>query len=276
MSKAHQMSPHPIPTGPMSSFLDASMPNLARVFDYLTGGSSHFEVDRLAAERMITLIPSLPMWVRLRHAFIRESVLVLYEEGFRQFLDMGSGIPSEDHIHAPAAEARFVYSDINPVAVSYGNSLFAHLENVEYIFGNASDPTGIFVDPAVQRQFDLNRPVAIGLNALLLFLSPQDSQAMAQALYEWAPPGSKLFVVFQTRKSVEMPERYDRFVELTASAGFPLRLGSLEDNLSMLRPWNCSMLQQITEFLGLPQDFISEEDREGVGMEFYAAFLMHA
>jgi hypothetical protein len=225
---------------------------------------------------MITLIPSLRKWVRLRHTFIREATLVLYEEGFRQFLDMGSGIPTEDHIHTPLAEARFVYSDINPVAVSYGSSLFAHLENVEYIYGNALRPEKIFANPAVERLFGLAQPVAIGLNALLLFLSAEDGQSMAQSLYDWAPTGSKLFVVFQTRSSVEMPERYDRFVEMTAAAGFPLRISSLEDNLAMLRPWRCSMLQPITEFLGLPQDFISEDEREGVGMEFYAAFLAHA
>jgi hypothetical protein len=256
-----------------SLFLDTTIPNMVRIFDYLSGGSTHFEADRTAAERMLELIPSLRKWVRLRRAFIQEAALVLYEEGFRQFLDLGSGIPTEDHIHASISNARIIYSDINPVAVSYGSSLFEALDNVDYIFGDVRHVNDVLFSPVVCRQIDLSQKVAIGLNALPLFLSENETTDLARALFEWAPADSKIFVVFQTRGGAEEVDRYRQFVTMTAAAGLPLQLRSLQRNQEMVRPWHCSLLQPITGFLGLPGDLISSADREGIGMVFYAAFL---
>ncbi len=260
-------------TGSSSQFLDTSVPNMARIFDYLTGGSTHFEVDRIAAEQMVKLIPSLRKWVRLRRAFIQEAALVLFEEGFRQFLDLGSGIPTEDHIHASIPEGRIVYSDINPVAVSYGNSLFKDLDNVDYISGDVRAVNEIFNSPAVKKSIDPGQKVAIGLNALILFLTAEENQALARALFDWAPAGSKIFVVLQTGGKDILPERYDQFVAMTAASGLPLKLRTLKRNLEILKPWQYSFLEPMTQFLGLPESYITDNDREGIGMEFYAAFL---
>ena len=116
-----------------SAFLDTSLPNVARIFDYLVGGTANFEVDRQAAAEMLKILPSLRKWTRLRRAFIQEAAQILYSEGFTQFLDLASGVPSNDHLHAFAPDCRIVYSDINPVAVSYGRSLFSDQENIAYI-----------------------------------------------------------------------------------------------------------------------------------------------
>jgi len=256
-----------------SLFLDTTVPNMVRIFDYLSGGSTHFEADRYAAERMLELIPSLRKWVRLRRAFIQEAALALYEEGFRQFLDLGSGIPAEDHIHASISDACIIYSDINPVAVAYGSSLFEDLENVSYIFGDARHVDDILFSPIVRQLIDHSQKVAIGLNALTLFLSENETAELANALFDWAPAGSKIFVVFQTSAGADAEDRYQRFVTMTAAAGLPLQIRSLQRNREMLRPWRCSLLEPITSFLGLPEDLISSADREGIAMAFYAAFL---
>ncbi len=70
-----------------SVFLDTSVPNLARIFDYLAGGITNFEADRQAAAQMLQIIPSLGKWVRLRRAFVQEAASQLHQAGFRQFLD---------------------------------------------------------------------------------------------------------------------------------------------------------------------------------------------
>ncbi|WP_420627648.1 SAM-dependent methyltransferase [Candidatus Leptofilum sp.] len=255
-------------------FLDTSMPNLARIFDFIVGGTTHFEVDRQAAAKMLENLPSLRKWVRMRRAFIQEAAQILHHEGFTQFLDLASGMPSDDHLHGFAPGCRIVYSDINPVTVSYGRSLFSERENLAYIRGNGRDPKAILQAPEVLKLINLDEPVAIGLNSLQLFLTEPEAHHLAKTLFDWAPVGSKLFLVFQTHGELKMPEKYYNFLDLCRQAQLPLQLNTLKDSVEMLQPWHTSLVEPISQFLGLPDDFITEADEEGIGMAFYAAFLL--
>ena len=96
-----------------ASFLDTTKPNLARVFDYFAGGSTHFEADRIAASYMLAEFPAIKKWVQLREAFSFEAIQVLHDNGFSQFLDLGSGMPSKDAVHQLIPNSTFIYSDIN-------------------------------------------------------------------------------------------------------------------------------------------------------------------
>lgn len=255
-------------------FLDTSLPNLARIFDYLVGGTAHFEVDRQAANEMLKILPSLRKWVRLRRAFIQEAAQILHNEGFTQFLDLASGMPSDDHLHTFAPGCHIVYSDINPVAVSYGRSLFTDREDIAYIRGNGRNPQQLIMAPEILKLIQLDKPVAIGLNSLQLFLTEPHVRHLAQTLYDWAPVGSKLFLVFQTHGELEMPESYYEFLNLCRQSQLPIELHTLENSVEMLHPWHPSLVEPITQFLGLPEDFINDADREGINMAFYAAFLL--
>ncbi len=257
-----------------SAFLDTSLPNVARIFDYLVGGTANFEVDRQAANEMLKIMPSLRKWVRLRRAFIQEAAQLLRQEGFTQFLDIASGMPSDDHLHTIVADKRIVYSDVNPVAVSYGRSLFSNQENIAYIRGNALEPESILMAPEVLKLIHMEEPVAIGLNGIQLFIRPEQTQNLATTLYEWAPNGSKLFLVFQTHGEIENPEGYEEFLDLCRRANLPIRLNTLEESVEILRPWHPSLVEPITQFLGLPADFITDEDRSDINMAFYAAFFL--
>ena len=255
----------------LSPFLDTSKPNMARIFNYLLGGSAHFEVDRQAANQLLEVLPSLDKWVRLRHAFSLEASHVLHEQGFRQFLDLGSGMPTDDHMHTFLPDSRIIYSDINPIAVSYGNSLFADLENVVYLLGNAQKIEDILHAPSVRKLIDMQQKVAIGLNSVSIFLSQADNHKLSQQLYDWAPMNSTLFVVFQTLE--RSTPQYEQVQEVTRKAGLPLRLYTLQQSLDMMSPWNLRQLAPITDFLGLPDDFVTESDRASFGFAFHAAFL---
>ncbi len=256
-----------------SVFLDTSLPNTARIFDYLVGGNANFEADRQAADKMLKLIPSLQKWVRLRRAFVQEAAFQLHEKGFRQFLDLGSGMPSNEGIHSFAPNSRVIYSDINPVAVSYGHSLFNDLDQVDYIRGNAAEIEDLLQTTAVKVLIDPNEPVAIGFNGIALFLAPETIQSLSQTLYDWAPEGSQIFLVFQTHGIIEHAADYEAFLEITRAAFLPVLLYTLEKNLEMMHPWKPTFLEPVYTFLGLPDDFIKDEDREKIGMEFYATIL---
>ena len=257
-----------------SAFLDTTLPNVARIFDFLVGGTANFEVDRQAANEMLKRLPSLRKWVRLRRAFIQEAAQLLHREGFNQFLDLASGMPSDDHLHAIVADSRIVYSDINPVAVSYGRSLFSNQDNIAYIRGNGLEPQTLLFAPEVLKLIRLDEPVAIGLNGMQLFMTPEQMQTLAQTLYDWAPVGSKLFLVFQTHGEMDDPNGYYEFLELCRQANLPIRLHTLEASVEALKPWHPCLVEPITQFLGLPADFITDADRAGINMAFYAAFLL--
>ncbi len=159
------------------------------------------------------------------------------------------------------------------MAVSYGDSLFADLVNVAYIRGNANELDQLLTAREVRRLIDRREKTAIGLNALFLFLSEAESKALTQALYDWAAPGSRLFLVFQTRGEMENPEQYRQFISLTQQAYLPIQLHTLAENLAFTGAWQPLIVESITKFLGLPDDFITEADQEGFGMAFYAAIL---
>ena len=254
-------------------FLDTAVPNTARIFDYLLGGTINFEADREAAEKLLQIAPSLRKWVRLRRAFIQEAAYTLHNQSFTQFLDLGSGMPTENHLHASVPTANIVYSDFNPVAVSYGQSLFAEFVNIDYIFGDVHHINKILASPSVRRLIDLREKVAIGLNALPIFQTEKQNHDLAQALYAWAHPQSQIFVVFQTYAGQTKSDRYEKALALSQMAGLPMRLYTLDQTIAMMRPWQSSRVQPLTQFLGLPDDFITPADQEGIGLSFYAAFL---
>lgn len=255
------------------TFLDTAVPNMARVFDYLLGGIANFEADREAADELLKHIPSLRKWTRLRRAFIQEAAGTLYKDGFKQFLDLGSGMPTENHLHIAVPDARVVYSDINPVAVSYGQSLFAEHINIDYIYGNVRHINDIFNAPDVRRLIARREPVAIGLNTLILFLTEAQNGRLAQTLHNWAAVGSQIFVVLQTRAEQIEAQRYEKLLALSAAAGLPMQLYTLEQNIAMMKPWQPIRIQPLAQFLGLPDDFITEEDQAGMGITFHAAFF---
>ncbi len=255
-------------------FLDTAVPNTARIFNYLLGGTANFETDRQAADKLLQTIPSLQKWVRLRRAFIQEAAQTLHNQGFTQFLDLGAGIPTENHLHASIPTARIIYCDANPVAVSYGQSLFAEFINIDYIHGSVKQVEQILHAPAVRRLIALKEKVAIGLNALPLFLTEAQNHQLAAALFNWAPIASQIFVVFQTHAAPTATEQHQRLLEFSAAAGLPIQLYTLDQHVNMMAPWKVNHLHPLTRFLGLPDDFITDADRAGVGVEFYAAFLI--
>jgi hypothetical protein len=254
-----------------SVFLDINRPNAARIFDYFLGGSVNFEADRIAAQELLQIIPALPKWVRLRHAFVQTAVQNLAAEGFNQFLDLGTNIPTHDYIQKVVPNGRIVFSDINPVAVSYGQSLFAEQENITYIWGDARQPEKLLADSVVQKMFDPNEKVAIGLNSVLIFISLTEGQHLARTLYEWSPAGSKIFLAFQTR--AKDTEKYRALQAATEAGGMRLHMHLYDEYVTLLHPWQLVFSQPIRQYLEAPDDYLPDSERDDFGTEFYATML---
>jgi hypothetical protein len=180
--------------------LDPRTPNVARMYDYYLGGKDNFEADRVAAEKVLALVPGLREGVQGNRRFLRRVVRFLAAEaGVTQFLDIGVGLPTEGAVHEVAQEvspgARVVYVDYDPVVVAHGRALLEvdHLSIT--VRADVRRPEELLARPEVRAHLDFAQPVAIMLIATLPFLPDADGPAgIVARLRDAAAPGSYLAI----------------------------------------------------------------------------------
>jgi hypothetical protein len=172
--------------------------HVARVYDYWLGGKDNFAADRAAGDQAIRAFPNIPLSARSNRAYQARVVRFLAEEaGIRQFLDIGTGIPTVNHTHQVAQlvapGCRVAYVDNDPIVLAHARALLAsHPDGAtDYIDADLRDPQKI-LDGAV-RLLDFSRPVAVMLMAILQHVDDEhDPYAIVAALMGAVPPGSYL------------------------------------------------------------------------------------
>ena len=254
--------------------ISTDVPNAGRVYDYVLGGHHNFEADRQAAGFMISLLPSTPKWVRMLRQFIREAVYQLTEEGFDKFLDLGSGLPTADHIHSLAPQAKVIYVDKDHVTVAYGTEILDGNPNARYIQADARDVDTILNSPLIQEMFGDDRKIAIGYNAMSCFFTDEDNQKLLRALYEWVTPGSKLFATFETKDPALTTPNVEQFVGMFNQMGEHYQFTTLAEAQEFVKPWQADKngYKPLAQWLGVEDQF-TPEDKEGVDLEFYGVIL---
>jgi len=152
----------------------------ARIYDVFLGGVHNFPADQEAARRVAAAMPAAPAMARANRAFLGRAVRFLADAGVRQFLDLGSGMPTQGNVHEIAQgidpEARVVYVDIDPVAVSESQELLEGNDHATAIQADLRQPAAILDHPRVRKLLDFDRPVGLLLCAVLHFV-PDDDQA---------------------------------------------------------------------------------------------------
>lgn len=180
--------------------LDTEGPSIARVYDFLLGGSHHFNADRVAAEEFLARWPDAPQTMCVNRDFLGRAVRYLAGEmGIRQFLDLGSGIPTMGKVHEiaqrAAPQARVVYVDIDPVAVLHSRIILTGNDNATAIQADLRQPREILQDPALPLLLDLSRPTALLLVAVLHFFPDTDQPAnLVAELRDALAPGSYVVI----------------------------------------------------------------------------------
>jgi hypothetical protein len=185
--------------------IDLSRPSASRVYDFYLGGFHNFSSDRDMAEQAIKDWPELPLIMKSNRAFLRRAVGYLVEQGVRQFLDIGSGIPTVGNVHEVAQQlapdSRIVYVDIDPVAVAHSEAILAGNPNAIVVSGDFRTPAEILADPRVTGQLDLDQPVALLLVALLHFVGDDDAPGeVIGAFRDALAPGSYLAISHATHE----------------------------------------------------------------------------
>jgi S-adenosyl methyltransferase len=180
--------------------LDTSVAHPARVYDYWLGGKDNFAADREAAEAAIADNPFIVPGVRTNREFLGRAVRYLAGEAeIRQFLDIGTGIPTADNTHevaqATAPDARIVYVDNDPIVLVHARELLTSTAEgaTDYIEADVRDPGHVLRQAAAT--LDFGQPVAVVLLAILQFISDaEDPYALVAALMDAMVPGSYLVI----------------------------------------------------------------------------------
>jgi hypothetical protein len=202
---------------------DTSVAHVARVYDYWLGGKDNFAADRAAAEQAMSAYPDIVFSVRANRAFLRRAVRYLAQEaGIRQFLDIGTGIPTSNNTHevaqAAAPECRVVYVDNDPVVLAHARALLTSSPQgaTHYIDADLRD-TGKILEVAGE-WLDLSQPVAVMLMAILQHIDDEaNPQDIVDSLLAALPAGSYLALSHPASDiAVEMGEMGKRLNQLMA------------------------------------------------------------
>ena len=201
--------------------LDLDMPSPARVYDYFLGGSHNFDCDRAMARKLEQAMPDIGEIMRSNRAFLRRAVRFLVDAGIRQFLDLGSGVPTVGNVHEVAQQdtpdAAVVYVDIDPVAVAHSTSLLAGQPRAGVVRADLRDTAAVLGHPTTRTLLDLTRPVAVLMVGVLHQLPGGEALDAIRRYRELLVPGS--YLVLSQASADERPAEA-RDVAATFNRGY--------------------------------------------------------
>jgi hypothetical protein len=180
--------------------IDTTVAHPARRYNYWLGGKDNFEADRKSGDALAAVFPQIKIAAIENRRFLRRAVTYLVEEaGIRQFLDIGTGIPSADNVHnvaqSIAPESRVVYVDNDPIVLAHARRLLPGVGDTAYIHADLHDPDAILGNPDLRGTLDLSRPVALMLIFVLHFFPESDDPyGRVARLTDAVAPGSHLVI----------------------------------------------------------------------------------
>ncbi|QKW35512.1 SAM-dependent methyltransferase [Actinomadura sp. NAK00032] len=185
---------------PSSADLRTDVAHSARVYDYLLGGKDNYAADRTAAEEVVRIAPYMRTSVRANRDFmVRVARYLAAEAGVRQFLDIGTGLPTSPNLHEVVQEvdpsSRVVYVDNDPIVLVHARALLTSTPEgrSRYIHADLAEPEAILASAEVRETLDLSRPVALCLIAVLHFVHDEElARGVVRRLMDALPSGSHL------------------------------------------------------------------------------------
>lgn len=227
--------------------IDTTKANVARVYDYWLGGDHNFQADRDLARTITALDPNIRATMRANRAFLGRVVRFLAgQAGIRQFLDIGSGIPTANNVHQVAQDtvpgSRVVYVDNDDVAVAHSRLLLADNPDATIIQADLREPEKILADPETQLVLDFTQPVAVFLVAVLHFIPDTGQVAgIVATLRDALAPGSYLVICHACRdEQPRLATSFEAVYNSRVTAQLVMRrreeIASLCDGFALLEP----------------------------------------
>ncbi|WP_425086134.1 SAM-dependent methyltransferase [Streptomyces hainanensis] len=209
--------------------LRLGQPHSARMYDFFLGGKDNYEPDRRAAIQALTVYPGIITLARENRSFMHRAIRMLAEAGIRQFLDIGTGIPTSPNLHevaqSVAPESRVVYVDNDPLVLAHAQALLDSSPEgrTAYLRADATDPESILSAPELAETLDLTRPVALSACAVLHFMpDDRDPFGVVRTLLDAMPAGSALTVSHATPDYD--PVATEKAVEIYRASGTPAQV----------------------------------------------------
>jgi S-adenosyl methyltransferase len=178
--------------------VDPTRPSPARLYDYYLGGTHNLEVDRQATEQLGPWMPELADAAWANRGFHgRAAVWMAASQGIRQFIDVGSGLPTQNNTHQAvrrvAPDARVVYVDVDPIVAAHGAPLLAEDGSTALITADLRDPDAVLEHPELRRLIDFSQPVGVLMTAVLQFIADgSDPWSLVRRYMTATAPGSYL------------------------------------------------------------------------------------
>jgi len=202
------------------------------MYDYFLGGKDNYPVDSEAAEQVASLFPAVREMARTNRRFMHRASRLLAERGVRQFLDIGTGIPTEPNLHqivqGVIPDARVVYADNDPIVLRHAEALLHSTPEgrTAYVHGDVREPAQIIA--AARETLDFTEPIALSLVALLHLVGDEDEPARAvRELRDVLPAGSYLTLSHATGDFD--PETWERVVEVYRRGGTSAQVRSRDE-----------------------------------------------
>jgi hypothetical protein len=201
--------------------VETDRPSVARLYDFFLGGHHNYAADRELGRRLLAAEPNARMIVRENREFLGRAVNYLIDAGVRQFLDLGSGIPTQENVHEIAQrsdpEARVVYVDNDRGVVAHSKHLLRGNPLASVINADLRDPGAVLRHPEVRRLIDFSEPVGLLMVTVLHFVPDGDDPAGLVSRFAAAlPPGSYLVISHATAES--SPDSAAKVEDLYANA----------------------------------------------------------
>jgi hypothetical protein len=251
--------------------IDTSKPHLGRIYDFMLGGHHNYEADRQAAAQILKVAPTYPKWARANRWFLQYVAAEWARAGHERVLDLGSGLPTRGHLNDVLPNARTLFTDNDPLTVSYGTDILAGRPNMRYRLADIGQPEGVVAH--AEEFFAGQRVVAISCIGVAYLVSDAVLSGVLRALHAWSAPGTVLALSFGT-----FVEDGDRAQLASAVAAFrrhgnaSLNLRTSEELLALASPWRAISLRPLAEWLDVP-DMFSRAELESQGGSMSGVFF---
>jgi hypothetical protein len=259
-----------IDDGPGGSELDLSVPHSARIWNYWLGGKDNYEVDRAAGEAWLVEYPEIRDIARASRGFLARAVhYLVQEEGVRQFLDVGTGLPTADNTHEvaqrAAPDARIVYVDNDPLVLAHARALLTSTAQgaTAYVDADMRDTAAVLAEAA--ETLDFTRPVALFFQQVLGHITDDDeARALVRRYVDALPPGSFLAISDGAERDEALQEAGEEYAETGAVPYVPRTpdqvmeffngLQWIEPGFVMVTAWRPTSLEGTTPLPGTPTE----------------------
>lgn len=213
------------------SRLVTSRAHSARVYDYILGGKDHYSADIAAGDSMCQHWPALPVHMKENRRFMHRAGRYLAERGIRQFVDIGTGLPTSPNLHEVvqevAPESHVVYVDNDPIVLAHARALLQSSPEgaTAYVDADMHDPDAILESQEFRDLIDLKRPVGLMAIGIMHFIMPPEDRRLIQRLLDPLPSGSYVAMTIGTADFA--PEEVHRVAEEYRQQNMPMELRDL-------------------------------------------------